>query len=132
MRKLIIAFIAITAVVIVVGPLFGTVSPTFSDGDRVGVVTKFSHKGVAIKSWEGEMNMGGLRTVTREDDSGTNVNSVVANVFEFSVTDEAVVSQIKEAMEKGSRVELHYDEYMWRPYNLSTAYVVNSVKVLKE
>jgi DhnA family fructose-bisphosphate aldolase class Ia len=130
MRKLIIAFIAIAACVVIIGPLFGTVSPTFSDGDRVGVITKFSHKGVVVKSYEGEMNLGGLRTVTVEDEAGTNVNSVVANVFEFSVTDEAVVSQIKEAMEKGRRVELHYDEYMWKPYNLSTAYVVTSVKIL--
>src|SRR5262245_59606988 len=34
---------------------------TYSEGERVGVIVKFSHKGVIWKSWEGEMHLGGAR-----------------------------------------------------------------------
>ena len=29
--------------------------PNYSDGSRIGIVTKLSHKGMLFKSWEGEM-----------------------------------------------------------------------------
>ena len=132
MRKLIFLMIAVVAAIVVIGPMLGAVSPTYSDGDRVGVVTKFSHKGMIFKSFEGELNMGGFKTVTVEDNAGTNVNSVVGNVFEFSVRDEGIGKQITEAMESGKRVKLHYDESMFKPYDLSTGYVVNRVEILKQ
>jgi hypothetical protein len=47
----------------------------------VGVLTKFSHRGVFIKSYEGELNMGGIRNHT--DHEGR--SSMVANTCSLVV-----------------------------------------------
>ena len=130
MRKMIFGIAIVGVLFVIIGPLLGAVAPTYSEGDRVGVVTKFSNKGMMIKSWEGELNMGGFKNVSSTDADGNTINSVGANVFEFSVRDEGVVSQIKEAMESGKRVELHYLERLWTPYDQSTAYEITAVKML--
>lgn len=54
---------------------------TYSDGERTGVITKFSHKGMLIKTWEGELNMGGF------DQGG------VATIWAFSVDDPVIVEK---------------------------------------
>ena len=67
---------------------------TFSDGVRTGELIKFSHKGVIIKTWEGEISQG---------ISG-------AQIFAFSVLDKdkEVVEKLKEY--QGEYVKLEYVE----------------------
>lgn len=77
---------------------------TYSEGDRVGVVTKFSKKGVFYKTWEGELNMAVPGTVT--DPSET--------IWYFSAEDPEAVEQIKKAQEAASRVKVHYKQSMWK------------------
>lgn len=126
-QKFILAFIAIVAIFVIIGPFLGVVTPSYSEGKRVGVINKFSSKGFIFKSYEGEMNMGGFKTQTNEDGA----SNAVANVFEFSARDQQVVEQIDSAMTLGARVELHYSEKLWSPYDLSTSYIITSVKILK-
>lgn len=90
----------------------------YSNGSRVGVVTKLSQRGLFWKSWEGELNMGGVRA--QQD-------STVANVFEFNA-DEAAVPKIQEALRTGKRVELIYREWAIGPPSIGNDHVVIDVK----
>jgi len=69
---------------------------SYSDGERTGTITKFSHKGLIWKTYEGEMSLGGFRN---QGDKG----GVVANVWEFSVDkdNKEIIQQIEEAQRKG-------------------------------
>jgi len=117
-----IAFVLILATIIIVPlvGLFGGAFSNYSDGDRTGVVYKISHKGFIFKSWEGEMNLGGMAT----DGNG----QVVPNSFKFSVKDDAVVKQIQAASTAGKRVTLHYHQYGIKPITIDSDYVVDEVK----
>ncbi len=66
----------------------------FSEGYRSGELIKFSHKGVMVKTWEGEISQG---------ISG-------AQIFAFSVrdSDEEVIEKLKEY--QGHYVKLKYEE----------------------
>lgn len=46
---------------------FGSCTCNYSDGVRVGVPYKLSRKGLVVPTWEGEMNLGGVRKKTDED-----------------------------------------------------------------
>ncbi|QNJ98521.1 6-phosphogluconate dehydrogenase [Constantimarinum furrinae] len=66
----------------------------YSEGTRAGELIKFSHKGVVVKTWEGEISQG---------ISG-------AQIFSFSVLDkeEEVIQKLKEF--QGKYVKLTYEE----------------------
>ncbi len=69
-------------------------SVPYSEGTRAGELIKFSHKGVIIKTWEGQISQG---------ISG-------AQIFDFSVQDkeEDVIQKLKDY--QGSYVKLTYVE----------------------
>ncbi len=94
----------------------------YSNGSRVGVVTKLSEKGFVYKSWEGEMNMGGVRE--KSTDSGS---AVVPNIFTFNV-DASAVEKVKAAMKSGKRVELIYRQWAVAPINIGDDHVIVDVK----
>lgn len=77
----------------------------YSEGDRVGTITKFSRKGLVNKSWEGEMNLGGLKQTD---------NKTTPNVWQFHTSD-AMAPKIEEAMKKGEPVTLHYRQWAVSP-----------------
>lgn len=96
----------------------------YSDGDRAGVVTKLSHKGIFCKTWEGELLMGGLM-------QGSNDVTIGTNQFYFSVKDENVIKQIQEKMITGEHVVLTYKQTMFRfPFSCiqQTNYLITGVK----
>ncbi len=66
----------------------------YSEGTRAGELIKFSHRGVVIKTWEGEISQG---------ISG-------AQIFSFSVLDKdtAIIEKLKEY--QGSYVKVTYIE----------------------
>lgn len=81
-----------------IGNVVGT-----SDGKRVGVLTKFSHKGLFIKSYEGELNMGGVRNnVNSKGES-----SVVANVWEFSCSNPQMAEKLENLVGKEVVIKYH-------------------------
>lgn len=79
----------------------------YSEGQRSGTIVKFSNKGFVCKTHEGIMNLGGLTT----DANG----AAVANTWEFSIVDEALVPKIVEAMDAHRPVTLVYQQWMWAP-----------------
>lgn len=76
-------------------------SENYSNGERIGFVTKFSQRGIMWKSWEGELNL---------TQTGMNTSSL----FEFSVDndheDERVVKTLDSAATNGWKVKLRYHE----------------------
>lgn len=89
--------------------------PHYSEGERIGIITKISEKGFIFKSWQGEMLMIVTGTIQPEK-------------FEFSV-DPSVVSSVKEAMYKGIKVSLSYHQWLLNPPSIDTPYVVYKVKI---
>ena len=89
---------------------------SYSDGSRAGYTQKFSNKGWICKTHEGELAM-------------TTVPGVAPILWNFSVWDEKVASQLSQAM--GKRLVLHYKEYRHLPTTCfgETAYFVDRVEV---
>lgn len=90
----------------------------YSDGTRVGTVTKFSHKGLFIKSWEGEANLGGMR----QTESG-----LVPNIWAFTVASDKLVAPIESAMNSGAPVRLGYVQWFASPVSMDSDYEIVSV-----
>ena len=90
---------------------------SYSDGERAGIVQKFSRKGWVCKTYEGELAM-------------SIVPGVTPTIWEFSVRDERVVAQLSQAL--GKRVVLHYTEHPGIPTTCfgQTRYFVDSVAVM--
>lgn len=92
--------------------LLGGCSANYSDGSRAGTIRKFSKKGVMIKSWEGELLLGGIVS------TGGKTPQLVNEIFEFTVDPDAshgedtnkVITDIKAAMKSGKRVEIYYNQ----------------------
>ena len=111
--------IEVLMVVAILGILIATASPViskfvgidseYSSGERTGVVTKISQKGFIWKTWEGEMNLGGMSA-----DSG---GVMTPNIWKFSVKDVDVVQQLQTAASAAKRITITYREVFkasWR------------------
>jgi hypothetical protein len=87
---------------------------SYSDGERAGILQKFSRKGWLCKTYEGELAM-------------SIVPGVTPTIWEFSVRDEAVIPKLRNAI--GRRVVLHYTEHRGVPTTCfgQTNYFVDSV-----
>ena len=107
------------ALVVGAGSLWTLVTLTFSysDGDRVGYVQKFSHRGWLCRTWEGELAM-------------TPVPGATPQIFSFTVRDDDTVKRIKDA--EGKRVALHYREKRGIPSSCfgDTNYFISEIRVL--
>jgi hypothetical protein len=94
-----------------------TLTFTYSAGDRIGYVQKFSRKGWICRTWEGELAM-------------TPVPGAQPEIFEFTVPDSEVAKRIAEA--EGKKVALHYREKRGIPSKCfgDTNYFITDVRVL--
>ena len=90
---------------------------SYSDGERAGVLQKFSRKGWVCKTWEGELAM-------------TTVPGVAPELWQFTVRDDAVARDVNAAL--GKRVTLHYREHPGVPTTCfgQTPYYVDAVRPL--
>jgi hypothetical protein len=95
----------------------------YSDGARVGVVQKISHKGIVFKTYEGELVQAGIRA---------RANGAVTDIWKFSVQDPAVVKQVEQAAETGQPVKLTYEQDVWNaPWVAGTSYRIVKVEPIK-
>jgi hypothetical protein len=96
-----------------------TLSWSYSKGDRVGILQKFSSKGWICKSWEGDIAM-------------NTVPGVAPTIWHFTVRDDAVAKDVMAAL--GKRVGLRYQEHRGVPTSCfgDTPYYVDSVWVLAQ
>lgn len=116
----------VIVIMVVVGGLtyfslnYAKIDYVYSEGERTGVITKFTNKGLLFKTWEGQMNLGG---VVSNGDGG-----VTANVWNFSVTDPEVVRQLILATKINARVTLSYEEYLLLPRSeANTNYLITKI-----
>jgi hypothetical protein len=96
-----------------------TLAYSYSDGERAGVLQKFSHRGWLCKTSEGEL--------------AQYVVPGIAPVFwEFSVRDPAIAEQINKSV--GRKVQLHYTEHRGVPSSCfgDTGYYVDRVVLVDD
>ena len=121
MKKILFWFIGIAIAVIAIFTIIN-VTFTYSEGNRAGRLIKFSHKGYLFKTYEGELNLGGINTV--------NGGMLVNNMWLFSVTDNAVADSLSRL--EGKDIRLHYKEKMATlPWRGDTKYIVDRVIEVK-
>lgn len=91
---------------------------SYSDGDRSGVLYKFSRKGWICKTWEGELNL--------------TPGGASPSIWYFTVRDDDVAKLINGAL--GQKVALHYSEHPGVPTSCfgDTRYYVTAVRPIKE
>jgi hypothetical protein len=90
---------------------------SYSEGERAGVLQKFSKRGWVCKTYEGELAM-------------YVIGGVGPQIWDFSVRDDRVAEQLSAAV--GRQVRLHYTEHPGLPISCfaETAYFVESVEVV--
>ena len=77
-----------------------TLTWDYSDGDRAGVLQKFSRKGWICKTWEGEL-------------AQYVVPGLAPQIWQFTVRDPAVATELTNHM--GEKLQLHYREHRGVP-----------------
>jgi hypothetical protein len=96
-------WIVIVLLVIVTGAALWTwfsLSWSYSEGERAGVLQKFSRKGWICKTYEGELAL-------------YVVGGVAPQIWYFSTRDEDVARQLSSAV--GQQIRLHYTEHRGIP-----------------
>jgi len=90
----------------------------YSEGERAGILQKFSRKGWVFKTYEGELAM-------------SIVPGVTPTIWDFSVRERRVAENLNAAL--GKRVVLHYTEHLGVPTNwfAETPYFVDSVRIVE-
>ena len=90
---------------------------SYSEGERAGVLQKFSKRGWVCKTYEGELAM-------------YVVGGVAPQIWNFSVRNDAVIEQLHKAV--GQQVRLHYREHRGLPTSCFgvTDYFVESIEIV--
>lgn len=111
-RAVFLSFVAVLVAVLLW--TWFSLSWSYSDGERAGVLQKFSRKGWVCKTYEGELAL-------------YIVGGVAPEIWTFSVRDPAVVDALNAAV--GERVRLHYTEHKGIPTSCfaETAFFVDRV-----
>jgi hypothetical protein len=100
-KSLILAVLLFVAVVILcTGYVFIVLNWSYSKGERVGFVQKFSEKGWLCKTWECELQM-------------LPITGAMPEKFLFSVRDKSVISKINSSM--GKKVSITYEQHIGIP-----------------
>lgn len=111
-----VVLVGLALVALFVGFVAFTLWWSYSDGERAGVLQKFSRRGYVFKTWEGELAM-------------STVPGVAPVLWEFSCRDEAVANRLESAV--GRRVTLHYAQHPWVPVSWfgETEYFVTDLTI---
>ena len=93
---------------------------TFSDGSRVGMLQKISHKGNIFKTYEGELVLSSI--------SSTAGVALASEKFLFSISNDSI-AKIMMTLE-GKKVKLHYQQKKGTlPWRGDSDYIVDGVIV---
>ena len=115
-RILVLVLLAVV-VLPVLWTLF-TLNWSYSEGERAGVVQKFSRKGWLCKTYEGEL-------------AQYIVSGVSPQIWNFTVRDAAVAARLRTLV--GTKVQLHYTEHRAVPTTCfgDTGYYVDRITKLE-
>jgi hypothetical protein len=118
MKKFLIIFIFIVIAGLAGFVLVGNF--TYSEGSRTGYLMKFSKKGFLFKTYEGELNLGGMNAQN---------NTVLNNIWAFSVkpTDMSIIDSL--ANFEGAVIKLKYKQKLKNmPWQGDTPYFVYEIE----
>ncbi len=91
---------------------------TFSDGNRSGMLQKFSRKGNIFKTYEGEMVLSSI--------ASTNGVALASEKFFFSVANDSIAKVVQNL--EGKQVKLHYlQKRAALPWRGESNYIVDEV-----
>lgn len=96
----ILGMLLVLVVVIAAAWTWFALSWSYSEGERAGVLQKFSKKGWICKTYEGELAL-------------YVVGGVAPQIWYFSTRDDQVAQQLKAAV--GDHIRLHYTEHRGVP-----------------
>lgn len=120
MKKVVKVSLLLIVVVIVLfaGYVYVALNWSYSKGERIGYIQKFSEKGWLCKTWEGELQM-------------SPVPGALPEKFNFSVRDKTVINKLNSSM--GKKVSLFYEQHKGIPTNCfgESEYFAVDVKVLQ-
>lgn len=94
--------LVVVVAVLCTGYMMFVLNWSYSKGDRIGYVQKFSEKGWLCKTWEGELQM-------------LPVPGAIPEKFIFSVRDKALIAKINSTL--GKKVSLTYEQHKGIPTN---------------
>lgn len=121
--KRVLLFALIIGIIGGTGYVWFNYSWTYSDGVSAGNLVKVSKKGYVFKTYEGLLDVGGIRA--------NNEGTVISNMWEFSVVDDDVYQQLQKL--QGNKVVLSYKQtrkaFPWRG---NTNYFVYKVELVEE
>ena len=119
-KKLILLPLTIATIILTLAALYllFVLKWSYSDGERIGYIQKFSEKGWICKTWEGELAM-------------FPVVAMQAEKFLFTVRDDAVAARLNQNL--GKKVAIRYEEHKGVPTSCfgETPYYVTEVRVLE-
>lgn len=119
--KKVLMFFILLFVVVTVGAYF-YFNYTYSEGSRAGMLVKFSEKGYIFKTYEGDLNLGGINPLPG--------NTIANNIWKFSVKDDSIGDLLKS--KEGQMLRLHYKEKVKNfPWQGDTKFFVDGVDVIK-
>ena len=115
--KWIVAAALLSPAVIFAIYTFASLSWDYSEGERAGVLQKFSRKGWLCKTYEGEIAM-------------VNLPGQMANMFQFTVRNDSIADLITKS--QGKRVVRTYEQHKGVPFSCfgDTEYFVNGIRVI--
>jgi hypothetical protein len=98
---------------------------SYSEGSRAGRLIKLTKKGYVFKTYEGELDMGGISTIRerRNEEGG------ITSIWDFSVDkdDQRLIEQLERL--GGRNVRLRYEERFFRLFwEGETRYFVTGVE----
>jgi hypothetical protein len=119
--KKLLLFFVLLFVLSLIG-LFVYFNYTYSEGSRAGMLMKFSNKGFVFKTYEGELNLGGINPLPG--------NTIANNIWKFSVKNDSIAELLKS--KEGQMLRLHYKEKVKNlPWQGDTKFFVDGVDVVE-
>jgi len=110
--------LVISVAVLCTGYIMIVLNWSYSKGERIGYIQKFSEKGWLCKTWEGELQM-------------LPVPGALPEKFLFSVRDKSVISKLNGSM--GKKVSLSYEQHKGIPTSCfgESEYFATGTRVLE-
>ncbi len=108
----------VVVVLLFAGYVYVALNWSYSKGERIGYIQKFSEKGWLFKTWEGELQM-------------LPVPGALPEKFIFSVRNKGIISRLNSSM--GKKVSLFYEQHKGIPTNFfgESEYFAVDVRVLE-
>jgi len=112
------ALLVVAVAVLCTGYIYAVFNWSYSKGERVGYIQKFSEKGWLCKTWEGELQMLPLP-------------GAIPEKFIFSVRDDTLIKKINSI--SGKKSSIFYEQHKGIPTSCfgESEYFVVDVKILE-